>query len=220
MKMEIAVVIPAYNEQDRIGDTIRSLKAVGIPTIVVDDGSKDGTYKEAKRKSSYTLRHRINLGKGAAMKTGAEFAFENDFDAVIYFDADGQHDKSDIPKFVKKLHEGYDLVFGTRAYSHDAPLVRYIGNKFASLLVSVLFGIYVSDLICGFRAISRKGFKKIYWESTGYGVETEMVIRTSRTKLQWCEVPVETIYLDKVKGVTLLDAFGILFQVIKWRMKL
>lgn len=218
--MKIALVIPAYEEEDRIQDTLQSLKETTLPTIVVDDGSSDNTYKKATKLATHTLSHQINLGKGAAMKTGAEFAFNNGFDAIIYFDADGQHSPADINKLVRKLQEGYDMVLGTRAYSVGVPFVRYIGNKFASLLVSILFGIYVSDLICGFRAINKKAFKKIYWESAGYGVETEMVIRTAGTKLKWCEVPVETIYLDNVKGVTLLDAFGILFQVIKWRIKL
>ena len=218
--MKIALVIPAYNEENRISETLRNLKKIDLPVIIVDDGSADKTAVKAKSKADYVLSHRVNLGKGAAMKTGAEFAFENGFTAVIYFDADGQHSGSDIPKFVDKLKEGYDIVLGTRAYSHDVPFVRYMGNKFASVLVSLLFGIYVSDLICGFRAMNKKAFKKIYWESTGYGVETEMVIRTSRKNLKWCEVPVQTIYLDKVKGVTLMDAFGILFQVVKWRIKL
>ncbi len=218
--MKIAIVIPAFNEEGRIGQTLKGLRPIGLPTIVVDDGSKDTTFQKAKRVSSYTLRHRVNLGKGAAMKTGAEFAFENGYGAVIYFDADGQHSPDDIEKFVEKIKQGYDMVLGARNYSYEIPFLRYMGNKFASLLVSFLFGVYVSDLICGLRAINKKAYNRLNWESLGYGVETEMVIRTPKARIKYCEVPVKTIYLDKVKGVTLLDAFGILFQVVRWRIKL
>jgi hypothetical protein len=96
--------------------------------------------------------------------------------------------------------------------------VRYIGNKFASLFISFLFGIYVSDILCGYRAITKRAYKKIIWESTGYGVETEMVINIAKANLKYCEVPVETVYLDNYKGVTILDAFGILGNALKWRV--
>lgn len=66
--------------------------------------------------------------------------------------------------------------------------------------------------------MTRNAYEKIKWESSGYGVETEMVIKTGKAKVSFCEVPVETIYLSGVKGVTILDAFGILGQVIKWRL--
>lgn len=218
--MKIAIVIPAYNEDGRIGQTLKSTSKCGLPVIVVDDGSKDDTYKLSLLKADFALRHKTNLGKGAAMKTGANFAFSKGFDAIVYFDADGQHFVEDIGKFISKLKDGDDIVFGTRNYSYGVPLVRYLGNKFASIFVSVLFGIYVSDLICGYRALNKKAFRKVLWESTGYGVETEMVIRTANSRLKHSEVPVKTVYHDKVKGVTILDALGILVQVIRWRLKI
>lgn len=218
--MKIALVVPAYNEENNIANTLRGLKRTKLPIIVVDDGSKDNTHTIAQKHATYSLKHKINLGKGSAMKTGAVYAFKQGYDAIIYFDADGQHDANDMPQFVKKLKKGYGVVLGSRAYTQDAPFVRYMGNKFASVLVSILFGIYVSDLICGYRAITKKAYKELSWESIGYGVETEMVIRLSKTKLKWTEVPVKTIYIDKVKGVTLLDAMSILFQVILLRLKL
>lgn len=218
--MKIALIIPAYNEVNRIEKTLKSLSKVNLPVVVVSDGSKDKTAVKAIRHASHVLEHRVNLGKGAAMKTGAEFAFQNGFDAIIYFDADGQHDVADLEKFTSALKNKVDVVIGSRTYSQDIPIVRYLGNKFASLIVSLLFGIYVSDLLCGYRAITRKAYGAIKWDSVGYGVETEMIIRLSKTKLKWKEVPVKTIYLDKVKGVTLLDAFSVLFQVLLLRLKI
>ena len=155
------------------------------------------------------------------MKTGAEAAFQMGADAIVFMDSDGQHKAQDLPHFIEALEKDkFDVVFGSRNLSHGVPLVRYMGNKFASLLVSLLFGIYVSDLLCGYRGLSKRGFKKIYWESKGYGVETEMTARTAKSGLKHCEVPVETLYYDEVKGVTILDAFSILFDVLRWRIRL
>ena len=217
--MKILIVVPAFNEEKRIGAVLSDLKKAGQKIIVVDDGSKDGTFLIAKRYTPYVFRHRVNLGKGAALKTGAEFAFKNEADAVIFMDSDGQHRVNDLPKFINALEKGYDVVFGSRNLSFGVPLVRYMGNKMASLFVRLLFGIYASDLLCGYRAMTKKAFRKMNWESTGYSIETEMVVRTKQLGLKHCEVPVETLYYDKVKGVTILDAFGIFFQVLKWRIE-
>jgi len=101
-------------------------------------------------------------------------------------DGDGQHLVSDLPKFTTKLEEGYDVVFGSRAFVLGVPLVRYLGNKLASVLVSLLFGTYISDVICGFRALTEKAFRRLNLESAGYGVETEMVVKIKKNKLSFC----------------------------------
>lgn len=223
MKNKYYIVLSAYNEGSHIVDVLKNIKNYsGINIVVIDDGSKDDTSKLAARIAGvWVIKHKINLGKGAAMKTGAEFAFENGANAVIFMDSDSQHSAEDLPKFLQALEkERCDVVFGSRNLNFGLPLVRYIGNKFASVLVNLLFGIYVSDLLCGFRAITKKAYGKIKWESSGYGVETEMVIRVAKAKLKYCEVPVETIYRDRVKGVTIMDAFGILLNVLEWRLRL
>jgi glycosyltransferase involved in cell wall biosynthesis len=219
--MKIFIVIPAYQEEERIGNVIKEVKKTKFPIIVVDDGSKDNTFKVACKYKITVLRHKVNLGKGAAMKTGAEAAFQMGADAIVFMDSDGQHKVKDLPHFIEALEKNkFDIVFGSRNLNHGVPLVRYMGNKFASLFVSLLFGIYVSDLLCGYRGLSNRGFKKIYWESKGYGVETEMVVRASNSGLKHCEVPVETVYYDDVKGVTILDAINIFTDVLRWKIKL
>jgi uncharacterized protein YbjQ (UPF0145 family) len=153
------------------------------------------------------------------MKTGAEAAFKMGADAIIFMDSDGQHTIKDLPQFENGLNEGNEVVFGSRNLSHGVPLVRYLGNKTASLVISTLFGHYVSDILCGFRAITKNGFKKARWESRGYAVETEMVVKTAKANLKYCEVPVTTIYYDKFKGVTIIDSISILFNVLRWRIR-
>jgi len=221
--MKVFIVMPVFNEEKMVEDVLKKIAKTSLPVIVVDDGSIDGSKKKIEKlniKNLILLSHRVNLGKGAAMKTGAEYAFKNGADAVVFMDSDGQHEISDIKAFLEKLKNGYDVVFGSRNLNYGIPLVRFLGNKFASVLVSALFGIYVSDLLSGYRAITKRAYKRIKWESLGYGVETEMVIRLSKFKssLKYCEVPIKTVYLDKVKGVTLLDAVSILFNVFYWRL--
>ena len=220
--MKIFIVIPFYNEEKHIADVVKGVLKYKLPTVLVDDGSTDSSNRKLqnfKNQRIQILKHRINLGKGAAMKTGAEFAFANGADAVIFMDGDDQHNPNDIEKFLKALtQDKKEVVFGVRSFGKDAPLIRFLGNKFASILINILFGLYVSDVLCGFKAITKKAFKSIYWESAGYGVETEITARIGKEKLSFCEVPVDTIYHDSVKGVTMLDAFGIMFEIIKWRI--
>lgn len=220
--MKTFVVVPLYNEKAHIASVLRGVASKGLPVIVVDDGSGDGSGKVVKGlrlKNLTLLTHKVNLGKGAAMKTGAEYAFSRDADAVIFMDSDGQHLATNLPGFVEKLAMGkFSVVLGSRNMGFGVPLVRYFGNKIASLVLAMLFGIYVSDPICGFRGVTKNGYRKIKWESKGYGVEVEMVARIGKNRIAYAEVPVETIYHDGVKGVTLLDAFGILGEVVKWRL--
>lgn len=217
--MKIYLVIPAYNEAKRIENLLESLKEINLPAILVDDGSLDKTFELAKKYPVTVLRHKVNLGKGAALKTGCEAAILLGAEAVILMDSDGQHKVSDLPKFVGKISmETYDVVFGSRNLNIGVPLVRYIGNKIESVLISLLYGIYISDPICGFRAITKKAYQKMKLESTGYDIETEMVIKTKQFGFKYCEVPVETVYYDKFKGVTILDALGILANILKWKI--
>ncbi|KKS95357.1 MAG: Glycosyl transferase family 2 [Microgenomates group bacterium GW2011_GWC1_43_13] len=222
--MKIFLVIPLFNEEKHIVKVLKGVLPYKLPVIVVDDGSLDSSSLKAqnlKLKNTTILQHTINLGKGAAMKTGADYAFAHGADAVIFMDSDAQHNPEDLPKFIRSLDEKKcGVVFGSRNLHFGVPLVRYLGNKFASALVALFFGIYVSDTLCGYRAVTKNAYGKLKWESTGYGVETEMVIRTGKAKLKFCEVPVETIYHSGVKGVTPLDAFGILAQVVKWKLTL
>ncbi|OGM22842.1 hypothetical protein A2961_01605 [Candidatus Woesebacteria bacterium RIFCSPLOWO2_01_FULL_39_21] len=219
--MKITVVIAAFNEEKRLGAILGDLKAEKAikEVIVVDDGSKDETSKVSKRYKARLIRVKNNTGKGNAMKLGATMAFDSGANAVIFMDGDGQHKTRDLHYFVDALTiGGFDVVFGSRNLSLGVPLFRYLGNKFASVLINLLFGIYVSDLICGFRAINKRGFNKLNWESKGYGVETEMVILTGIRKLKHCEVPVEVAYYDSFKGVTFFDALVILKDVLKWKL--
>ncbi len=210
--------MPAFNEQGRITGVIKGVKKYKLPLVIVDDGSTDSTYSIARKYTKYVLRHRINLGKGAALKTACEAAFSLGAESIIAIDADGQHEPRYIPDFKAELEKGKEMVFGTRKLRTGTPFIRLMGNKVGSFIVWVLFGIKRRDLLCGFIALSKRAYTLLAWESTGYGLETELAAKTALRNLTHSEVLVSNIYLDKYKGVSILDALVILPSVLKWRL--
>lgn len=217
MKSKTFVIIPAFNENQRIDQVLAGVKRHINPKmiIVVDDGSR----VPLKLPSVNLLRHPLNQGKGAALNTGITFAITLGAERIIMMDADGQHDPKVLPRVIENLNQ-FDVVFASRRPTLSAPLVRLLGNKLASIYVNVIFNIYVSDLLSGFRGMTIAAYQKIKWKSSRYGVETEMVARLGKWKheLKFTEIPIETIYIDKYKGVTILDAIKILADSIWWKL--
>lgn len=219
---KIFIIIPVFNEETRAIETINKIfsSVIDINIIVVDDGSFDNSYKEIKDKFSKNkkvtvAKHVINLGKGAAMKTGMKIAWKMGAEAVIFIDADGQHNPKYLPKFIEKLNQ-YPVVFGYRELNKNSPWIRRNGNKFASWLVGILFSIKRKDLLCGFLGFKKEIYKKIIWKSTRYGIETEMATKVGKNRIPFSEIKIDTIYIDKYKGVTIFDAFKILAKIPFW----
>lgn len=216
--MKVWLVIPAYCEGQRLRRVLTGVRKFFPPhkIVVVDDGSKP----IENVNGCILLRHEINLGKGAAMLTGSQYAFTHGAEAVIFMDADMQHDPAYLPKFLKHLLEGYDVVLASRRPSLQVPLIRLLGNKFASVYINVIFGVYVADILSGYRALTRKAMNLLTWDSQRYGVETEMIARLGlhKTQLKYMEFPIESIYIDKYKGVTIMDAVKILINSIWWKL--
>ena len=220
--MKIFVIVPVYNEENRATETINDILQTDgkLNVIVVDDGSTDNSWKFIKNEFKYDgriimSRHLINLGKGAAMKTGLKVAWKLGGEAVIFVDADGQHNPKYLPRFIEELQK-YPIVFGYRELNKDAPWIRRNGNKFAGWLIGFLFNVKRKDLLCGFLGFRKEVYKKIKWESCRYGIETEMATKVGRNKIPFSEVKIDTIYIDKYKGVTIFDALKILFKIPFW----
>lgn len=219
--MKIAIIVPEYNEGQRAIDTINSiLKLSKNLVIVIDDGSENNSFKLleenfSKNKRVILLKHLINLGKGAAMKTGIRMAKKRKMETVIFVDADGQHNPKHLTVFEKELEKN-DLVFGYRSMGTEMPSIRKWGNIFSINLVKTLFKIKRSDLLCGYFGFNLKIYPKLKWQSSRYGVETEIACRAGKNKIEFKEIKVDTIYIDKYKGVTIFDAFKILFKLPFW----
>jgi len=215
------VIIPANNEEKYLANVLEKLTQLTKNVIVVDDGSRDKTAAIARQFTSHVLIHRVNLGKGAALKTGCEYAFEKlRTSSVIFIDADDQHDPAELPKFWQKLDEGYEVVFGARQIEKNMPWVRTTFNKLDSTLIQLFFGAYIPDVLSGYKAIAATAYPKIKWQTTNYAVEMEIAARVARKHIRFAVVPIKTIYHDFNRGMTMFDAFGIVGQLINWKFSL
>lgn len=217
--MKAFVIIPAYNEEKHLAGVIdRTLKELPKERIIiVDDGSKDSTSKIAEKKKVTVLRHLVNLGKGAALKTGCDYAASKDADILIVMDSDGQHKPEDIPRILEAL-KGKDIVFTYREFGKTMPFVRKTGNKFIQAVSSLFFMIRIRDTQCGFRAFTSEAYKKIRWEVSDYSVESEMIARTGKNRLRFAQISIETTYHDNYKGVTIIDGIRIFMNMLWWKI--
>ena len=214
--MKIVAIIPAYNEEENIVKVIAGVKKYLKNIIVVDDGSKDNTVEAAKAQNITVLHHIINLGKGAALKTGIEYS---DADAFILIDADMQHSPEHIPEFIKALEEGHDMVFGYRQINKSMPFILRFGNTVINRSTKYLYSLPIKDSTCGFRAFTQEAYQKIKWNASGYFVEGEMIANAGNAKLTYTQIAIKTIYSDKYKGTTVLDGIKIVGNMIAWKVK-
>jgi len=220
LKKDIWIIIPGLNEEKYIGTVLKKVLKQGKNIIVVDDGSRDSMPKIAKKYTEHVLSHSINLGKGAALKTGCEYAFKKlKAKAVIFMDSDDQHDPEELPTFMKAL-ETSDVVFGVRSFDEKMPLIRIMMNRLASIVIYFLFGRYIPDIPSGYKAFTKKAYKKLVWNSTDYAVEMEIAAKTAKYKLSYTKIPIKTIYHDFERGMTIIDTLRMITKILSWRISL
>jgi UDP-N-acetylglucosamine---dolichyl-phosphate N-acetylglucosaminyltransferase len=217
MKNKIFAVIPARNEEKSIYNVVLKAKKYVDKVIVVDDGSKDETSQLAKKAKAVVLRHMVNLGKGAALKTGCDYAVRNKAKAIVVIDADAQHDPKEIPKFLKSI-KTHDVVLAYRKGNKNMPVVLRFGNWFINKTTKLLYGVNVRDSQCGYRAFTPEAYKKLRWKAPDYSMESEMIARLGKSSLRYEQVPIETIYSDMYKGTTIIDGIKIVFNLLFWKL--
>lgn len=208
--MQPYIVLPAYNEGKVIKKVIQDIQAEGFKKIiVVDDGSTDNTYSEAKSTGVITLSHPINRGKGAATQTGIDACKLLDADIIVTMDSDGQHNPKDIKAMIEPIQKKEaDVVIGSRfvGETNDIPKSRIMMNKVGNLVTYIFFGAMSSDSQSGFRAYSNKAANSVYSYIDRYEFESEMLGHIKAAKLKIKEVPIKVIYtehsLNKYKGDT------------------
>lgn len=167
MKEKVLISIPAYNEEANIATTVKNIKSAtrrnNWDILVIDDGSKDKTYLEAKKCGTVVLRHPFNMGYGVAIQTGYKFALEEGYDILVQIDADGQHDPKYIKEMIKTLRrEKLDVVIGSRFRKHTnyhASVTRRIGMILFSTIVSLVTKRKVTDSTSGYQVIDKKVLK-------------------------------------------------------------
>lgn len=215
------VVIPVYNEDSHIKKLIADVQKYTKNIIVVNDGSTDDTLKKVKglKPKVILISMKKNEGKGAAMKKGAKLAWKLKADGIVFLDGDNQHDPRHLTEFFDYLKNGTDIIIGIRKIKAKIPIIRRLGNECFIFLMRWLFNVEIEDVICGYRAFSKKGYKKIMWQSNDYGVEVEMMTLIGRKRLPYKTVVVDTIYHDKYKGFSMWDGIKILLKLPYWRLR-
>ncbi len=191
----IVALIPGYNEGPRIGSVVRAALE-HLPVVVVDDGSSDDTAARAREAGATVLEQRPNQGKGAALRAGFRHAIAAGYDAVLTLDADGQHDPTEIPRFLEAwaIEPRPDLVIGRRNFRVMPPM-RRLSNEFGGRAFSWAVGRSIPDNQSGYRLVGRR-LMEATLESDEHGFEFEVEIITTCIRLggtiAW--VPIRTIY--------------------------
>jgi glycosyltransferase involved in cell wall biosynthesis len=219
----IWVVIAAYNEARVIGRVISEVKRSGFQPVVVDDGSRDATGRAAGEAGAVVLRHPINLGQGAALQTGIEYALRQDADYIVTFDADGQHRAQDIGGLITALDKhGADFALGSRflGAAIDLPFSRRILLKAATWFTRLTTGLRLSDTHNGLRAMTRRGASRISLRQNRMAHASEFLEQIAQSGLCWIEGPVTVEYTaySLAKGQTLGDSLAILVDLSAQRL--
>ncbi|MEF3244913.1 MAG: glycosyltransferase family 2 protein [Caldisericaceae bacterium] len=197
----LIAIIPAKDEAINIGEVVLKTKKYADFVLVIDDASVDNTKEIAKMSGAYVIRNAHNLGKADCLKIGFKYAIENSFDRIVLIDGDGQHDPDEIPKLLKKLDEGYDIVVGARRFNlKEMPLLRVFANSFSSFLLSVITGVKILDSQSGYRVLKTDVVKKMTFETKRYQLDTEMLVKAARCSFRIGFVPIKTIYAEKAKS--------------------
>ena len=198
------VCIPAFNEEKPIVDVIKkSLKYVD-QVIVCDDGSLDLTAEQAKIAGAIVIKHKKNMGKGHAMKSLFKYARDVGADVIVTIDGDGQFLAEQIPSlFQPILENSYDVVIGNRfSDDEEMPSYRKIGNKMLDRITKLAADLPFSDTQSGFRSYSKKAIQSIDFSTSGFGVDSEILIDAVDKGLRITETKVTVLYDTGLKTST------------------
>jgi len=225
-KPKIYIVIPAYNEENSISGVIKDLKKHNYHNIIiVDDGSTDNTLKVARQTGVIVIKHPINLGQGAALRTGMDLALELGVDIIVTFDADGQHMAKDINKLIKPvISKEVDIALGSRFMDHSSntPWLKKVLLKIGIILIFFMYGIMLTDTHNGLKAMNRQAAQKISIESRGMEHASEIIGKIKVNRIKFKEIPVTIRYSEYSikKGQRIFNSLNIFFKMLtKWFMK-
>lgn len=196
-KNSILVVIPAFNEEEKIQTVVQGIKQE-VPeavVLVVNDGSRDQTETRARAAGAKVLTHPFNMGYGVALQTGYKYALKYGFDFVLQMDGDGQHDPRFLPILLKEVRErNADVVIGSRFLGeggYQAALMRQIGIYLFRFVASFLCGQKITDPTSGYQALNRHAVEFCARDSfPGDYPDADVLVMLHRAGLRIREVPV------------------------------
>lgn len=202
--MKIFIIIPAYNEEERVGQVLDQLSLVYKNIVVVDDNSTDKTREIIKKYQVHYLKHVINCGQGAALKTGTEFAVNQGADYIVHFDADGQHRLEDLVNLIKTLkREDHDIVLGSRFLGVKAvnmPFAKKMILKGGKVFNRLFFNVKLTDPQNGLRGFKSEIFEKLDFKAPGFEHASEILGLIFKNNLNYKEIPIQVNYDNYTKG--------------------
>ena len=219
----IYILVPVFNEEKKIKSVVSELQKVFKNIITVNDGSSDATQEILESLDVTVLNHSINLGQGAAISTGFKYIQDlNSAEAVVTFDADGQHSIEDAQAFAKEiLLCDEEIIFGSRFIRNKAniPFIKKIALSIVVMFTNRLSRINLSDAHNGLKAIKKDSLKKIDITIDGFGFESQIIHEVSKKNITYKEMPTNTIYTSysKNKGQKLINGLIILEDLFKSR---
>ena len=218
---KIAIGLPAFNEGKNIASIIAQLKKKYALIIVCDDGSSDFTSVIAEEMGAIVIKHKKNLGYGAAIRSLFLKAQELDCDILVTFDSDGQHKISDIESVIQPIeNKQANIVIGSRFLGNiegNVPSYRKLGIKAITNLVNSNTGNKITDSQSGFRGYDKKTLEKIIPSESGMGVSTEILIKSNKYKLKITEVPITILYKKEITSQqTLSHGTSVILSTMKF----
>lgn len=213
------VVIPMFNEATVVGKVIEGLLGTFPNVVCVDDGSRDGSVVVARNAGAVVVEHPVNLGQGAALQTGIEYALQDPLtDSIVTFDADGQHRVEDAAAMVARLRaESLDAVLGSRFLDSRTKLttMKRVVLKVAALQMKLSTGLNLTDAHNGLRVLGRDVAGRINLTQNRMAHASELVHQLAAFKVRYVEHPVHIIYTDysKAKGQSLLNSVNIVAEL-------
>jgi glycosyltransferase involved in cell wall biosynthesis len=221
---DVCVIVPMYNESLVIADTIRDLSTAFDRIVCVDDGSQDDTALLASRAGATVVHHPVNLGQGAALQTGVDYALGSGARFFLTFDADGQHRIEDAVAMVERLREGdLDIVLGSRFLGTELQVPRL---RKAILWAAVLFtrmttGLALTDTHNGLRVMNRSTAVLFKIRLSGMAHASEILDVVARHNLSYEEMPISVVYSEYslAKGQSSLNAINVLIDIVLARLR-
>ena len=191
----VVVAMPAYNEERYIGTLVLKARKYTDEVMVIDDGSIDGTAEISRLAGAKVISHSKNKGKGVAVQSILGEVKKKIPDVLVLLDADSQHNPDEIPRLIKPVLEGYDLVIGSRKDTKKSiPFYRRIGQKILLHSTRILARNRISDSESGFRAFSRRAIAELKLSQKGFAIESEMIADAEEKGLKITEVPISVKY--------------------------
>ncbi|MBI2390207.1 MAG: glycosyltransferase family 2 protein [Deltaproteobacteria bacterium] len=191
----VCAIVPALDAAATIADVVRGAARQVAVVVVVDDGSHDATAKVAREAGATVVGHAINRGKGAALRTGLEWAREHGYEAVVSLDADGQHPPGQIAKILAASADPAALVLGVRnLVSAGAPRANQLSNGFSNWFLSTVTRRALRDTQCGLRRYPVRTVLGLGVRDDGFGFETEVLLRALRAGMPIVQVDIDVLY--------------------------